>query len=151
MTIELPGLVRRARADDASALPASDWRRWLDDRSSDVLLVCEAAPAGPVGFVLASRSRWYGMDGRFHDLQVLPEHRRRGHGRLLLHGAAAELAALGCGPVGLLVEEGNPVRAWYDHLGGVPVDDEVTELGGWTRRELVYRWEVAAELARRLA
>ncbi len=150
MSAGAPDRVRRARASDASALAANDWGRWLDDRPGDLLLVSEVA-GEPVGFVLASSERWYQMDGRVHDLQVLPEHRLRGHGRALLRAAVADLGLRGCGPVGLLVEEGNPVRDWYDLIGGVPVDAEVDEIDGWSRRELVYRWEAASELARRLA
>jgi GNAT superfamily N-acetyltransferase len=107
--------------------------------------------AGRVGYVLARCEPWHEMDARICALHVLPDHRLRGHGRALLHAATTELWARGCGPVGLEVLEHDPVRDWYDAIGGTPVADAVEDVDGTELRVLVYRWDVARELARRLA
>jgi GNAT superfamily N-acetyltransferase len=143
------------------------WRTWPLERPDDVLLVTDTgfdtgtdtgtgtatrpAGRGPVGYVLARCERWHAMDARVHALYVLPDHRRQGHGRALLHAAVTELWARGCGPVGLATAEDDPARGWYDLLGGVLVADEVDAVDGRQVRRVVYRWEVASELARRLA
>jgi GNAT superfamily N-acetyltransferase len=149
------------------------WRAWPLERPDDVLLITDTrtdtrtdtgtdqrtdtgtgarpgAGAGPVGYVLARCELWHGMDARVHALYVLPEHRRQGHGRALLHAAVTELWARGCGPLGLATAEDDPVRAWYDLLGGVIVADEVDVVDGRRARRVVYRWEHASELAQRL-
>lgn len=135
------------------------WRTWPLERPDDVLLVADTGSAtgagpdsgrGPVGCVLARCEVWHGMDARVHALYVLPEHRRRGYGRALLHAAVTELWARGCGSLGLATAEDDPVRAWYDLLGGVLVADEIDVVDGRHVRRVVYRWEDASELAARL-
>lgn len=145
-----------------------EWSDWPADHPDDVLLVYDSdggndgatgsgrddadTPAvGPVGYVLARCVPWHEMDARVCAMHVLPGHRLRGHGRALLHAATTELWARGCGPVGLEVLEHHPVRAWYDAIGGTPVADTVEEVDGTPVRVLVYRWDDARELARRLA
>ena len=150
-----------------------EWSDWPADHPDDVLLVydkdggtdgridAEAGAGGgddadvgagwPVGYVLARCVPWHGMDARVCAMHVLPDHRLRGHGRALLHAATTELWARGCGPVGLEVLEHDPVRDWYDAIGGTPVADAVEDVDGTAVRVLVYRWDDARELARRLA
>ena len=130
---------------------ADRWRLWSTSHPDDVLLVRDTALAGTVGFVLARCEPWHEMDAYVQAIHVVPEHRLQGHGRALLHAAATELWARGCGPIGLTTREDDPVRDWYDLIGGVPVADEVDDIGGSAVREVVYRWDLAAELACRLA
>ncbi|MDF2969344.1 MAG: putative acetyltransferase [Nocardioidaceae bacterium] len=153
-----------------------EWSDWPADHPDDVLLVydsddgidggndggndgatgsgrddADTRAVGPVGYVLARCVPWHEMDARVCALHVLPGHRLRGHGRALLHAATTELWARGCGPVGLEVLEHHPVRDWYDAIGGTPVADTVEKVDGTPVRVLVYRWDDARELARRLA
>ena len=143
----VPAGHREARTVDQCA---DEWRTWTVEHPDDVLLVSTTATDDPVGYVLARCEAWHEMDGRVHALQVLPEHRLQGHGRALLHAATTELWARGCGSVGLAVHEDDPIRSWYDLIGGVPVADEIEDVDGQPVRQVVYRWEAAAELARRL-
>jgi len=129
---------------------ADRWRTWTVEHPDDVLLLSTNETDAPVGYVLARCEAWHEMDGRVEALHVLPEHRLQGHGRALLHAATTELWARGCGSVGLAVHEDDPVRAWFDLIGGVPVAEEVDDVDGRPVRRVVYRWEAAAELARRL-
>jgi GNAT superfamily N-acetyltransferase len=129
------------------------WGNWPLEHPDDVLLVsCPRTGAGgPVGFVLARCEPWHGMDAQVRALLVLPDHRRQGHGRALLHAAVTELWARGCSSLGLATLDDDPVRAWYDLIGGVPVADQIEVVEGRRLRRIVYRWEDASELARRLA
>ena len=151
----LPATGRLAEAGRAEV-----WETWPLDHPDDVLLVCEPdAGSGPdddgaddsVGFVLARCEPWHGMDARVYALHVLPEHRRQGYGRALLHAAVTELWARGCSSLGLATLDDDPVRGWYDLIGGVLVADQVDVVGGREVRRVVYRWEDASELSRRLA
>ena len=50
-------------------------------------------------------------------VQVLPPHRRRGHGRRLLDAVDAQARAAGLGEVRLGVHRDNPARALYEAAG----------------------------------
>jgi len=135
---------------------AERWGIWPLEHPDDVLFVVGPDAGvdradGPVGCVLARCEAWHGMDARVHALYVAPEHRRQGHGRALLYAAVTELWARGCSSLGLAAADDDPVRAWYDLIGGVPVADEIDVVDGREIRRVVYRWEDASELARRLA
>ena len=135
---------------------AERWGIWPLEHPDDVLFVVGPDTGldrgdGPVGCVLARCEAWHGMDARVYALYVAPEHRRQGHGRALLHAAVTELWARGCSSLGLAAADDDPVRAWYDLIGGVPVADEIDVVDGREVRRVVYRWEDASELARRLA
>jgi GNAT superfamily N-acetyltransferase len=148
-----PSATGRLTGRTTDADRAQVWETWPLEHPDDVLLVSgrDQASDGPVGVVLARCEPWHGMDARVHALHVLPEHRRQGHGRALLHAAVTELWARGCSSLGLATLDDDPVRAWYDLIGGVPVADQVDVVAGRDLRRVVYRWEDASELARRLA
>ncbi|MDP9035815.1 MAG: GNAT family N-acetyltransferase [Myxococcota bacterium] len=58
------------------------------------------------------------------DLFVLPEHRRRGWGRALLHAVAGLALSRGCGRVEWSVLHWNdPARNFYKKLGAATMDD----------------------------
>lgn len=126
------------------------WRRWLAGRPETDVLVLDGSGPGLIGFAIACRESWFGMDGVVHSLHVLPLHRGYGYGRALLCAAVTALMRLGCQPIGLSTHEDNPVRSWYDEIGGVVVDEEIGEAGGHRVREVVYRWDDAAVLSHRL-
>lgn len=103
-----------------------------------------------VGYVLARRHDFHGADGEVMAMHVLPEHRGRGHGRELLAAAVRELQSSGCSSVGLSTLEANPIREWYEALGGEPVNVTQDDIDGWIVREVVYRWDNPAQLLSRL-
>lgn len=58
------------------------------------------------------------------DLFVMPEHRRKGHGRALLKEVARIAAARGCGRFEWAVLDWNePAIAFYRSIGAPPMDD----------------------------
>jgi len=52
-----------------------------------------------------------------HDLAVLPEHRGRGIGKVLLEAVAAKATSLGCCKLTLETQENNDARRLYESLG----------------------------------
>ncbi len=127
-----------------------DWQAWLDGHPDDVWLVATDAGA-VVGYGLARVGAYHGVDGEVMALHVLPEQGNRGHGRRLLATAVHLLIGSGCRSIGLSTLVDNPVRRWYESLGGARVATLVAAAGdGWTVREVVYTWADAAELMARL-
>lgn len=119
--------IRAARPDDASAIialwhacgltrpwndPQADLDRALAYAGSTVLVAEEG------GRILGSAMTGYeGHRGWIYYLAVDPARQGQGHGRRLLDAACDWLKALGCPKVELMLRDGNPVQAMYQHLG----------------------------------
>ena len=91
------------------------YRQTYPDASYDVVVAGEE----PVGRL------YVGRDAgalRVIDVALLPEHRGRGIGTVLLRRVIDEAQALGI-PVRLHVERHNPARALYDRLGFRVIED----------------------------
>lgn len=73
----------------------------------------------PVGRLYLAR--WEG-EHRIMDIAILPAHRNRGFGTLLLREILDEADRVGK-PVSIHVEIHNPARTLYDRLGFVPVEE----------------------------
>lgn len=88
--------------------------RGLLRRQSTALLVAERA-----GEVVGYAVLWFAADeAELGDMAVLPETRRRGLGRWLLHGALAEAARRGAKRVYLEVRQSNTAaRSLYERAG----------------------------------
>jgi ribosomal protein S18 acetylase RimI-like enzyme len=112
--------------------PAADKQAFLLQQSSAQLLhyrqhypdaaflVCEQAGKS-IGRVYLSP---VADELRLMDIALLPEHRGRGLGRILM-AAVIEVARKDDMPVGLHVEPNNPAAAWYRRLGF----EQVAEVG----------------------
>jgi len=79
-------------------------------------------------------------------LHVRQFSQRQGVGRALLRAAVAKLAALGCQSVMLWTLKGNPVRCWYEKLGGKYLGEKVWMLDDFAVHEVAYGWEDSAGL-----
>lgn len=124
----------------------ADWQEWPLQHPDDIWLAA-TENATVVGYVLARFGVYYGADGEVLALHVLPEHRNRGLGGRLLAAAVQGLMGCGCRSVGLSTLAGNPIRSWYEALGGVQVATTLDDAGeGWTVREVVFTWDDAAGL-----
>ncbi|HEV7406252.1 MAG TPA: GNAT family N-acetyltransferase [Chthoniobacteraceae bacterium] len=93
--------------------------------AAHVLLACDEGE--PVGFALYffNYSTWLGRPGLYlEDLFVLPGHRRRGHGRALLHRLGQIADERGCGRMEWAVLDWNkPAIEFYKTLGAAPLDE----------------------------
>ena len=70
----------------------------------------------------------------------------RGTGRELLQAALAELEGRGCRSVMLWTLKGNPVRQWYERLGGRFLGEKRFQVDGWDIVEVAYGWGTIAAL-----
>jgi GNAT superfamily N-acetyltransferase len=93
----------------------TDYRRNYSGASFDVI----EAEGQPVGRLYVDRRR---DEIRIIDITLLPEHRGRGIGTLLIRGVLNEAATAGK-RVSIHVERNNPARRLYERLGFTPVED----------------------------
>ncbi len=120
-----------------------DWRDWLAANPTDVLLTAAAASGEVCGYVLARVQVDAPPDysAEVLALHVSPAQRGRGIGRALLRGALIELQQRGCANVMLWTLEGNPIRRWYERLGGQKIDCKTWDMDGWLIHEVAYDWD----------
>jgi len=131
-----PEVSARAWARLLSAMAAGEEPR-------TVLLVAEETTAGLVALVLATEdeSDPAGATAQVPALYVLPDHQRRGTGRLLLQQAATELDTLGFTALRIGVLTANrPARAFYEAMGGSEVEQRTFDEEGVLLPETVYGW-----------
>jgi ribosomal protein S18 acetylase RimI-like enzyme len=98
-----------------------------------------------VGFATASRHRHAGpnrlADGEIETLYVLDDYRERGVGRTLMRAAAGALADVGCRSACVWVLRENPNRWFYSRLGGRPVAESMTRVGGQSIPQMAFLWD----------
>ncbi|MCF3100833.1 GNAT family N-acetyltransferase [Streptomyces roseoverticillatus] len=106
----------KAEADDRALLPGGA------DTEGAVLRVLTHRGTAVGTLWVALRSAGPGEpDAYVYDVEVVPEHRGRGHGRSLMLLAEAEVLALGARTLGLNVFAGNvPALRLYESLGYAP-------------------------------
>ena len=134
-----PFAIRPARPDDVPSLCLLKWQLALAEGSTHTVrageadwqrdmfgaqprfsaMVAEAASRliGMATIVERFAPGWVGPLFVIDDLFVMPEHRRRGVGKALLAGAAAEAVRRGAPYVELTVRTKNPARRLYERAG----------------------------------
>ncbi|MGY1713376.1 GNAT family N-acetyltransferase [Geodermatophilus sp. SYSU D01106] len=95
---------------------------WRENLARTTVLEDGGAPAG---FVMWTPD---GDAALVVTVQVLPPHRRRGHGRRLLEVVAAQARAAGLAEVRLGVHRDNPARALYEAAGFLPAGEDAAYL-----------------------
>ncbi len=125
-----------------AAEQTQEWRDWLIDRPEDVLLTAVSPNQTVLGYVLARAQADIhpGYDAEIMALHVRQADQRQGLGRALLRAAAQALHARGCRSAMLWTLRDNPVRAWYERLGGQLVGEKVYEVDGRLITEVAYGW-----------
>ena len=125
-----------------------DWQEWLITHADDLLLVA-ISPEGQVAGYLLARAQpdiYPGYDGEILAMHVRQPEQGRGIGSELLQAAAAGLEGRGCRSVMLWTLKGNPVRKWYERLGGKVLGEKRFQVDGWDIVEVAYGWEELAVL-----
>jgi GrpB-like predicted nucleotidyltransferase (UPF0157 family)/GNAT superfamily N-acetyltransferase len=125
-----------------------DWREWLAASTDDVLLVAVSNEGQVLGYVLARADPdlFPGYDAEILALHVRESLQRKGIGRALLGKAVEELEARGCASAMLWTLRGNPVRRWYERLGGKVVGEKSFRVEDWDIVEIAYGWEELSAL-----
>lgn len=130
----------------------ADWRDLLADPAHDPLLVVVDHTGALLGYALGKlqQDQVSGYDAELMALHVRTAYQRRGIGTRLFAAAARELLDGGATSLVLWTLEGNPVRAFYERLGGDPFATKTYDVGGTLVTEVAYGWQKIAELIDRL-
>ena len=118
------------RLEDQARANPDDLRRNLFGPRPFAESILAEIDGAAVGYALffPTYSTFRGQPGLFlEDLFVLPEHRGRGIGKILMTAVAAKAVARGSGRLEWAVLRWNtPSLAFYRSLGALPLDDWIT-------------------------
>jgi ribosomal protein S18 acetylase RimI-like enzyme len=119
-----------------------EWRRHLTV-AGNASFVAESDRDGIVGFANGGPER-SGRSSRYfaeiYVLYLLKEYQRQGLGRDLVAAFAREIMAIGLWSMVIWVLAENTSRSFYEALGGEPVAQKTTSVGGARLIEVAYGW-----------
>jgi nicotinamidase-related amidase/GNAT superfamily N-acetyltransferase len=121
---------------------AADWAAWLEKFPHDLLLVAADDDGQVLGYVLARRQDeiYPGYASEVIAIHVLPPMKGAGIGRRLLRAAVQALMQQGCASTMLWTLQGNPIRQWYERLGGELIGEKRDWWDDWEMVEVAYGW-----------
>lgn len=122
---------------------AEQWKNTLDDPTELYHATVVAEAHGQiVGFVNYGREREGDVDhrGELYALYVLKDFHGQGLGRRLVQAAVAGLLAQELASMLVWVLAENPVRGFYERLGGVYLREKTIQIGGSSLQEVAYGW-----------
>ena len=107
-----------------------------------MILNAEVDGAGIVGFAFCGPSREpiEGLEAEIYALYVLQPHQGRGVGRALVEAAARHFVKHGLFGFFLWVLKANRARLFYEAMGGQPVSEKTSSLGGHPFAQVAYAW-----------
>jgi L-amino acid N-acyltransferase YncA len=128
------------------------WRAAISARGREQVLVAESERHGVVGMSSLGpcRDAALGYDGEVYTLYVDPAFFGRGAGRALLRSGFASLRARGFTSCMIWAHARNPVRFFYEAMGGRLVAERVQRMMGDAVPEAAFGWRKLA-LAERSA
>ena len=123
---------------------AEQWRAALTiHQDTNHIFVAETDEDGIVGFVASGAQREGRKDYTAEILAIYltKASQGRGLGRLLFEAAVADLRQRGHPSMMLWVMAANPSRGFYERMGGLPIEEKDTELGGVMLKVVAYAWK----------
>jgi len=131
----------------------SDWHTLLDADEPDPVLVAVTTEGTVVGYALGDPAPegLAAQECELVALHVLPEWQRQGIGSRMFSAMVAEFRRRGKTGLWLWTLAGNPVRRFYERLGGELAADKQYAVDEVTVTEVAYRWQNLDELIRVLS
>lgn len=119
---------------------AENWRRGI---GKSALYVAEDETGKIVGFGTGDKERTgkYNADGELYAIYLLEEVQGQGIGKKLTQVIAQSLKEQGLDSMLVWVLERNPSKAFYESLGGQPIDETMIDIGGDQFKEIAYYWD----------
>lgn len=117
-----------------------EWQSKLEKSKSSTFV---AVLDGQIcGFIDGGRARKHvqDFDVEFYSVNVHPDTKGRGIGRLLMRGLAEEFCAAGLIKASVWVVASNPSRRFYERLGGQEIGKSILSIGGFDLDEVGYGW-----------
>jgi GNAT superfamily N-acetyltransferase len=121
----------------------TQWSRWLASERGDArTLVAEIEGPGIVGFAFCGPSREpiEGLEAEIYALYVLQPQQGHGVGRALVEASARHFVQHGLFGFFLWVLKANRARLFYEAMGGQPVSEKTSSLGGHPFGQVAYAW-----------
>lgn len=120
-----------------------DWKDWLAEHPDDLLLVALSADQQVMGYILARKENdiYPGYAAEVIAIHVRQVYKWQGVGRALFYDAVTSLKVGGCQSVMLWTLQKNPIREWYEKLGGKLIAEKSFAVDDWTIVEVAYGWE----------
>jgi GNAT superfamily N-acetyltransferase len=117
------------------------WQQALAS-ASNCIYVATAQDETIVGFASAGPAREMNdrFDAELYAIYLLKSHQGDGTGRALMQSTAVDLLRRGHRSLFLWVLAENKTRHFYAHLGGTPIADKESEIGGVVLHEVAYAW-----------
>jgi GNAT superfamily N-acetyltransferase len=118
------------------------WRAAIRARGREMVLVAECGAYGVVGMASfgPSRDGALGYDGEVYTLYVDPAFYGRGSGRALMRGAFATLNKRGHSSCVIWAHARNPVRFFYEAMGGRVIAERTAQMMGDPVPETAFGW-----------
>src|ERR1041385_4303498 len=122
------------------------WRAAIRARGREVVFVADGGAYGVVGMTSfgPARDSTLGFDGEVYTLYVDPALYGRGSGRALLQGAFAALRKRGHSSCVIWAHAKNPVRFFYEAMGGRLVAERTAQMMGDAVPENGFGWRKLA-------
>jgi GNAT superfamily N-acetyltransferase len=122
------------------------WRAAIRARGRESVLVAECGSYGVVGMTSfgPARDGGLGFDGEVYTLYVDPAFYGRGSGRALLEGAFATFRKRGQSSCIIWAHAKNPVRFFYEALGGRLIAERTAQMMGDAVPENAFGWRKLA-------
>ena len=122
---------------------AGDWKAWFQTKKDEFLFMAEDKDGKVIGYTLVKIQAgvYAGYDAELVALHVKRSIHRQGIGKALLAKAVQELKKRGSGSVMLWTLKENPVRRWYERLGGMVLGEKRYDVDDREIVEIVYGWE----------
>jgi len=129
-----------------------DWIELLTCGGNDILLVAISPEEQVAGYVLARTKPdiFPGFNSEIVALHVRNPFGGQGTGKALLRNGIERLKVRDCKSVMLWTLKNNPVRVWYEKLGGRLLGEKNYEVEAWVINELAYGWDDISMLEERL-
>jgi GNAT superfamily N-acetyltransferase len=128
---------------------AETWRRMITMPGNSTLVA--VAQAGDVIAFLSGGPERSGRSNYFaeiYGLYVLPEFRGCSIGRQLLQRFCVQLMSVGLRSLTVRVLEANPIRGFYEAMGGIEQEMSPVRVAGRSLNEVAYGWHDIRPLVR---
>jgi GNAT superfamily N-acetyltransferase len=142
-----PGIIPQDYIDSLQVKNGiASWQAQLSERKA-LVLVAEDED-GVFGFAAggAILHPVEGYQGELGAIYLLASHHRKGAGAALVRRVATDLQRQGFTNMVVWVLRENPARGFYQRMGGVPVGEQMIEIGGEPLPEIAYGWPQIAVL-----
>jgi len=129
-----------------------NWQKWFRTKKDEFLLVAEDQERNIIGYTLIKIDLdvYAGYEAEVVGLHVSKPVQQQGTGKALLAHAVEELNKLGISSVMLWTLRENPVRGWYEQLGGKVLGEKRYDVDDREIVEIAYGWADIYQLAQSL-